>query len=132
MSMHGHQQATDTGLEITASYQWNAVSLLITIPFFTATRRWKVAGIAGRVLVAGAGGACTFVVNKAPSGTTLGNGTALNTGSFNVVGSADGVQTLTLAAAANLEIAIGDSIGIVLTGTPTAAVGTVTVTLVPN
>lgn len=133
MAAHNHEQGTARGLEVPVSYQWNAVSLLLTIPFFTATRRWKVVGISGRNLVAGVGGACTFVIRKAASTVALGSGTLLHTGSYNAVGAADLVQNLTLSStASDLEIAVGDSIGLILTGTPTAATGTVTVSLVPN
>lgn len=133
MTVHNHDNGTNTGLEIPVSVQWNAVNLLVTQAFFTATRRYKVVGIGGRPVVAGVGGACTFVIRKAASTVAIGSGTLLHTGSFNVAATADTNQTLTLSAtASDLEIAAGDTIGLVLTGVPTSAVGVATVTLVPN
>ena len=100
---------------------------------FVADRGYVVKGIRGRVDVAGTGGACTAVVNKVPSGTALASGTALHTGSFNLVGTALAQQALTLSAtAASLVLVAGDSIAIVLTGTATSATGAFTVTLSPS
>jgi len=99
---------------------------------FTADRSYVVQAIRGRVDVAGTGGACTMVVRKVSSGTAGGSGTALHTGSYNLVGTASAIQTLSLSTtAADLLIAAGDSIYFSLTGTPTSAVGNITVTLSP-
>ncbi len=133
MSDHTHAQLTDKGLEVTCHVMWNAVNLAVDQSFFTASRRWKAVDIRGRVDVAGTGGACTAIVRKVPSGTALASGTALHTGTFNLVGTVVTNQTLTLSGTpADLEIAVGDSIVFDLTGTPTTAVGSITVTLIPN
>jgi len=100
--------------------------------FFTADRAYVVKGIRGRVDVAGTGGACTAVMRKVASGTAGTSGTALHTGTFNLAGTANAVQTLTLSTTAtDLVIAAGDSLFFDLTGTPTSAVGNITVTLAP-
>ena len=62
----------------------------------------------------------------------IGSGTALHTGTFDIVGTADANQVVSLSATvADVTLAAGDSIGYVLTGTATSAVGNVTITLVP-
>lgn len=132
MTAHNHDNATDKGLEIAISFVWNGVNLIVTNTFFTATRRWKVVGIRGRVTTSATVATPTFILYRAPSGTAIASGTTLHTGTFDLVGTPDTNQTLTLAAAANLEVAVGNSIGLALTGTATTAAGTVTVTLVPN
>lgn len=110
----------------------NYTAALVTQTIFTAARPMRVKSIIGRVRVAGTGGACTIAFFKAPSGTAVGSGTALHTGSYNLVGTVDANQTLTLSTTAGaLDLAAGDSIGYVLTGTATSAVGNVTVGLQP-
>ncbi|WP_213941193.1 hypothetical protein [Pseudomonas sp. dw_612] len=99
---------------------------------FTADRPYVVKAIRGRVDVAGTGGACTAVIRKVPSATAITSGTALHTGSFNLVGTANAQQALTLSAtASDLLLAAGDSIAYDLTGTATSAVGSISVTLNP-
>lgn len=100
--------------------------------FFTADRAYVVKGIRGRVDVAGTGGACTAVLRKVPSGTAGASGTALHSSTYNLVGTANAVQTLSLSTTDGaLNIAAGDSLFFDITGTPTSAVGNVTVTLSP-
>lgn len=104
-----------------------------TSPVFVASRNFIVQDIRGRVNVAGTGGACTISLYSVPSGTAVASGTLLHTGSFNVVGTALANQSLTLSTtAANLVIPAGNSIGYVITGTPTSAIGVITVTLTPS
>ena len=99
---------------------------------FVATRKYRVLGITARVTAAGTdAGAVTAEVRKAPSGTAIASGTLLHTGNINLKGTANTNQVLTLAAAANLEIAAGDAIGLDVTGTLTTATGIVTVNLIP-
>jgi hypothetical protein len=99
---------------------------------FTAIRACTVIGIQPRVEVAGTGGAATGTVVKAASGTAISAGTALHTGTFNIAGTAATNQALTLAAAGVLAIPAGTSVGLILTGTLTSAVGAVTLLVVSN
>lgn len=100
--------------------------------FFTADRRYVVQAIRGRVDVAGTGGACTAVIRKVASGTALTSGTALHSGSYNLVGTAATAQALTLSTtASDLIIEAGSSLAYDLTGTATSAVGSITVFLAP-
>ena len=116
------------GEEMVLPITLNYTASLVTQTIFTATRPCRVKAIIGRTRVAGTGGACTIAFFKAATAVAVGSGTALHTGSFNLVGTADANQTLTLATnAPDLVLAAGDSIGYVLTGTATSAVGNVTV-----
>lgn len=110
---------------------WYNAPPAVAIPMFVASRAYRVKRIEGRVLAQGSGGACTGAFWRAASATALGSGTALNTGSYNFVGTIDANQNLTLEAAANLEIAAGNVVGFVVTGTSTAAQGCLTITLAP-
>lgn len=127
----GEVQVNGNGGLMNASFNYTAS--MVTQTFFVATRAVRVKAIIGRTRVVGSGGACTLAFFKAPSGTAVGSGVALHTGSFNVVGTADTNQTLTLSTTvSDVTLAAGDSIGYVLTGTPTSAVGSVTVMVNPT
>lgn len=118
----------------------NGEFIPVTIPYvagtvatgsaFVASRPYVVQAIIGRTIVAGTGGACTLSIYSVPSGTATASGTLLHTGSFNLVGTINTNQTLTMTAAAQL-LPAGSSIGYVITGTATSAVGTVTILLNP-
>lgn len=108
------------------------VAALVTQKFFIAPRRSKIVDIRGATRVAGSGGACTISFYKVPDGVAVASGTLLHSGSFNLVGTADFQQVLTLIANPDaLIMNPGDALGYVLTGTATSAVGTVGVTLEP-
>ena len=112
--------------------QLNYTSELVTQAIWVAPYPCVVTDIRGRTRVAGSGGACTIQFFKAPNGTAVGSGSLLHSGSFNLVGTADTNQVLTLVTDPTvLQLAAGDSIGYVLTGTATNAVGTVNVTVEP-
>jgi hypothetical protein len=108
------------------------ISTLVTQKVHIATYPQVVTAIIGATRVAGSGGACTMAFYKAASGVAVGSGTLLHSGSFDLVGTADTNQTLTLVSNPDsLKLAVGDSIGYVLTGTATSAVGSVTITVEP-
>ena len=110
----------------------NYTASLVTQTIFTATRACRVKAIIGRTRVAGSGGACTIAFFKCATTVAVGSGVALHSGSFNLVGTADANQTLTLSTTvADVTLAAGDSIGYVLTGTATSAVGSVSVHIAP-
>jgi len=110
----------------------NYTSALVTQKFFIATIPCVVVDISGVPRVAGSGGACTLQVFKAPSGTAVGSGALLHSGTYDLVGTADKNQTLTLVSTPEtLRLNPGDSLGYVLTGTATNAVGMIQVTLEP-
>lgn len=98
---------------------------------FVAPRRYIVKSIVGRPTVAGTdGGAVTAVIKKAESGAAITAGTALHSSTYNLKGTANTPQTLSVTAADN-EIPAGTAIGIDFTGTLTSATGVVTITLAP-
>lgn len=98
---------------------------------FVATRAMRVEAITGRVTVAGTdASAVTAVVRKVPSGTAIASGTALHSSTFNLKGTADTNQSLTLSTtASDLLLAAGDCIAVDFTGTLTSATGAITVGL---
>jgi len=110
----------------------NYTASIVDCTLFTADRPYTVKAIRGRVDVAGTGGACTAVIRKVPSATAITAGTALHSASFNLVGTANAQQALTLSTtASDLLLAAGDSICFDLTGTATSAVGAISVFLNP-
>ncbi len=110
----------------------NTTGAFLTVSGPVFQRRMIVKSIQG-VVDTQASNAVTATVFRAPSGTALGSGTALHTGTFNLQGTAATNQTLTLATnAATLDLAAGARIGFVISGAPGAAgVGCITVTLAP-
>lgn len=118
---------------IFATASWHPSANATTI-MFVADRAMRLKALVGRVNVAGTdASAVTATVYKAPSGTALASGTALHSGTFNLKGTAATNQTLTLSTTAGvLDIAAGDTIGVVLTGTLTSAVGGITASMTPR
>jgi hypothetical protein len=112
-----------------ATAEYNASSVDKT--FLVAPRALRVVGITGRVTVAGTdGGSVTATLRKVASGTAITSGTALHSGTFNLKGTADTNQTLTLSTAStDLDVAAGAALAIDFTGTLTSATGAVTVAL---
>lgn len=114
-----------------ASGEYNASSVDKVV--YVAQRSVRVDSIIGRVTVAGTdGSAVTATVRKVPSGTAITSGTALHSSTFNLKGTADTNQTLTLSTtASDLLLAAGDAIALDFTGTLTSATGVITVGLSP-
>ena len=102
--------------------------------YFVADRAYRVKVITGRPTVAGTdGSAVTAVVKKAASATAITSGTALHSGTYDLKGTANTNQALTLSTTdTDLNIAAGDCIGVDFTGTLTSATGVVTVSLTPR
>lgn len=135
------RQNADSSLGIEGTAGGDGGFIPVTLPYtativdctlFTADRPYVVKAIRGRVDVAGTGGACTAVIRKVASGTAITSGTALHSSSFNLVGTVNTQQALTLSTtASDLLLAAGDSICFDLTGTATSAVGSMSVTLNP-
>jgi hypothetical protein len=99
---------------------------------FVADRSYIVKAIRGRVDVAGTGGAATATIRKVASGTAIASGTALHSSTYNLVGTVNTQQSLTLSTtASDLLIPAGTAICADFTGTLTSAVGNISVTLSP-
>lgn len=127
-------QGADDGINggfVLLNIEYNASSIDKTS--FVAPRRYVVQSIKGSPTVAGSdGSAVTAVIKKASGTTAIASGTAIHSGTYNLKGTADTVQTLTLSTTSGVTtINAGDRVGIDFTGTLTAAVGTVTVLLAP-
>lgn len=116
-------------IDVTGEY----VAASVDKRIFTANRAYRVIGIRGTPDVAGTdGGAVTAVVRKVTSGTAITAGQALHTGSYDLKGTVNTVQSLTLTSTdADLLLAAGDSIAIDFTGTLTDATGVISVGLLP-
>lgn len=114
---------------VTVNIEYNASS--VDKFSFVAPRRYIVKSIVGRPTIAGTdAGAVTAVIKKAASATLITAGTALHSSTFNLKGTADTNQTLSVTSADN-EIPSGTAIGIDFTGVLTSATGVVTVLLAP-
>lgn len=117
---------------VNASSEYLAAS--VDKRFFHAHRPFRVKAISGTVTVAGSdGSAVTATIRKVPSGTAITSGTALHSGTYNLKGTADTAQDLTLSTtSSDLDIAAGDCLAVDFTGTLTAATGVITVLLAPK
>lgn len=115
-----------------ASTEYVAASVDKT--FFVAPRAMRIKYISGRVTVAGTdGSAVTAAVVKVASGTAITSGTALHSGTFDLKGTANTNQVLTLSTTAGvLDLAAGDALALDFTGTLTNATGTITVGMAPR
>lgn len=124
----GVENATSNSKFLDLRYTANTVTQKV----FIAPIAVRVTAIQGVPRVAGSGGACTFTFLKTADTVVPTSGTSLSGDSFNVAGTADINQYLTLVTNVDsLTLQPGDALSMVLTGTPTSAVGVVTVTLEP-
>lgn len=112
---------------------FNYIATVVTEAFFVAPIACRVTAIQGRPRVAGNdGSAVTFTFYKSASGVAAASGTLLHSGTYDLKGTADTNQSLTLVSNVDsLTLNAGDAISAVLTGTATAAIGTITVTVEP-
>ena len=123
---------TSTTCGGTVDFGYTASS--VTQGVFTAAYPVIVTQIYGRPTVAGTGGACSLSFYKAPSGVAMASGTLLHSSSFDLTGTINVNQELSanlVTNQASLTLNEGDSLGYVLTGTPTSAVGHVTIAFEP-
>ncbi len=129
----GDGRNLESGAAMCVTYVYGD-ALAIDSAFFVADKAYRVIGITGRSTIAGTnGGAVTAAVMKAPSGTALSAGTALQQSTINLKTTADtnfSAVSLT-ATTADLTLAAGDCVGLDVTGTTTAARGVVCVFLQP-
>lgn len=92
---------------------------------FQADRAYEVVAVREQHQTAGSdAGAVTVMVKKAPSGTAKASGTDILAAGINLKATADTIQSPALhATATNYQLAAGDSLGLVTTGTLTAVDG---------
>lgn len=139
------RQGADGSLEFVGAATTSTVSgtgiIHVSLPYtaaitdctmYVADRPMVVKAIRGRVDVAGTGGACTAQIRKTATAVAPASGTILHSGTFNLVGTANANQALTLSTTAgDLLLAVGDALSFDLTGTATSAIGAITVHLAP-
>lgn len=113
---------------IHSTINYNVPIAATAVCLLNAGRAMVIDSIIGRPFVAGTGGAATIALWKAPSGTAPISGTALHSGTYNMVGTIHTDQTLTLTTVA---VAAGEAVYAVFTGTATSAIGAITVNARP-
>lgn len=125
----GASNATTASKFITFNY----TSALVTQEVFIAPFACRITAIQGVPRVAGSdGSAVTLAFYKCADGVAVGSGSLLHSGTYNMKGTADTNQALTLTNDQTaLNMVAGDRIGYVLTGTATSAVGSITITVEP-
>lgn len=116
---------------VVATYHYSATSLAVDTSFFISDRSYTVLSCVLRVDVVGSdAGGVTCQIRKAASGTAIASGTVIHSGTGNLKGTAATNQTLTLSTTpSDLYVPSGTCLGFDLTGVSTAAIGSVTVTL---
>lgn len=125
----GVQNSTQAAKFITFPY----ISTVVTQHIFIAPTRLRLAAIWGVPRVAGSGGACTFSFYKTKDAVAVASGTILHSGTYDLVGTADTNQYLTLVTdLSTLSFLPGDRLGVALTGTATSAVGAITFQFEPT
>lgn len=124
----GAANATSNAKVVTYNY----ISTIATQEVFIAPFAMRLVGLAGVTRVAGSGGACTLSFYKALDGVAVASGTLLHSGTFDVAGTADINQYLTLVTNIDsVTFNAGDRFGFALTGTATSAVGNITAIFEP-
>lgn len=120
-------QTAQNGL-VVASLVWDAT--ITDRTFFTAPSNmaFTILSVVARVTVAGTGGACTAQIRRPASGTAISSGAGVHSGTINLVGTVDTNQAMTITSP---NLTAGQSLAFDLTGTPTSAVGSVSVFMVP-
>ncbi len=121
-------QAAQNGL-VVASMLWDAN--VVDRVFFTAPSNmaFTILSVVARVVVAGTDvGAVTAQIRRPASGTAITSGAGVHSGTINLKGTVDTNQTMTITSP---NLTAGQSLGFDLTGTPTSAVGSVSVFMVP-
>ena len=117
-----------TGAIIHGTINYNVPVAATAVCLINAGRSLVIDSIIGRPFVAGTGGAATVALWKAPSGTAPISGTALHSGTYNMVGTIHTDQTLTLT---TTTVAAGEAVFAVFTGTATSAIGEITINCRP-
>jgi hypothetical protein len=105
---------------INTQNNYNVPVATTAICLLNAGRAVVLDSIIVRPFVAGTGGAATIAMWKAPSGTAPISGTALHAGTYNMVGTIHTDQSLTLT---TTQVAAGEAVWAVFTGTATSAIG---------
>lgn len=107
---------------------YNVPVAATAVCLFNAQRAMVIDSIVCRTFVAGTGGAATIALWKAPSGTAPISGTAIHSGTLNMVGT---IHTDQLATITVPTVAAGESVWAVFTGTATSAIGAIAVNARP-
>lgn len=113
-----HFRGEDPNVEIGNVIQGaQAVTTTNYGPFFIADRAYEIVEAREAHTAAGTGGACTVQVERLTGTTAPGSGTVMLAAAFNLVGTANTVQTQS---GSNNRLNTGDRLSLKLTGTPTS------------
>lgn len=112
------------GSFILGTVNYNVPVATTAVLLFYTTRAIILDAIEGRTFVIGTGGAATVAFWMAPSGTAPTAGTALHSGTFNMVGTIHTDQALTLT---TTRVPAEYAVWAVFTGTATSAIGGISV-----
>lgn len=125
-----HINVLQDGVVVNADYTAATLDRVVAV----IGRPMAVKAVHGRVTVAGTdAGAVSAIVRKVPSGTAITGGTPVHQGTFNLKGTVNTVQEMTIAAApADVALLRGDSIAVDFSGVLTAAVGTISILMEPT
>ncbi len=117
-----------------AVYTFAANAGLADQPFFIANQTYTVKKIVEIHATAGTVAGVTCVVKKVASGQTVANGTALQSTTFALDGTANTLQTATVVTnPATITLAVGDRLAVDFTGTLTTLAGVcITVFMAPT
>lgn len=110
------------------------IATLVTQKIWVSPGAYRVSSIVVCPRVSGNNGsAVTLAFYKSASAIAVGSGTILHYSTADLKGTADTNQTLILVPNGTgvLDLVAGDSLGYVLTGTATAAVGVIVITVSP-
>lgn len=132
------KQNPDGSMGLEGNEKGTGEFIFINIPYTTASPLTIVGAVAPRALVvqsiygvtvAAASNAVTATCYKASSGTAIGSGTALHSGTFNLQATAATPAALTMSTTSGVtSVAAGQQIGVVISGALGAA-GSGTITL---
>ena len=126
--MSGRQLGDTFSQESCKAVTIQYTSAVVTQAWFIAQFPCRLVAINGRPRVAGNDvSAVNFTFFKTKSGVADAKGVSMSGSSYDLKGTADANQTVALVGDASLRTFVaGDALSVVLTGTPTLAVGEVT------
>lgn len=116
--------------DIVITFQYDILGNVVDNWVFLADTDYMVTRVAMVNTVQGTGGACTAQIRKASGTTAVASGTAVHSGTLNLVGTNHTLQTATLSTTlTDTKLTLNDRLGFDITGTATSAVGFVQINL---
>lgn len=131
-----HAVVSSTEIEVELAGRGGPPLVKVNLPYsspadnylFVADRAYRVIDARGRVATAAA---FTASIKKVANNTTIANGVAIHSSTYDFNGTADNQQVLTLLTNTYVDLAAGDALALDCNATATNAVGVLSITLVP-